>query len=154
MLDPNLRKGVVSSYNDKDGFGYITTYTNKEYYFKITNVQGNVLPVAGDQVVFQIDKKNETLARQIQITKRNEKIIRQVITCPKCGKEVLPKVNFYKEKPTYTTCPECGEILKDIKDENKKEVKKRTALYTFIYYTVNVLFVLILIFIFKHFFLK
>lgn len=116
-------KGTVKFYNAEKGFGFIFSEGLKEdIFFRIGEWKHPSVPNGNDDVEFELGEDQKGFrARNIQLVRSaqekrnsardfNSKDDR--ITCPSCGRKVVPRMVTYRGEPDKTLCPYCGTVIK------------------------------------------
>lgn len=122
-------KGTIKFYNSNDGYGFIfSADTNKDYYFNITEWKNETLPNAGQKVEFNdFESKKGLSAKDIKLladceNKENTKSTDDRITCPSCGKKIIPRMQFSNGEPYATLCPFCATEIKKFEQNNSNSM--------------------------------
>jgi cold shock CspA family protein/predicted RNA-binding Zn-ribbon protein involved in translation (DUF1610 family) len=116
-------RGTVKFYNPEKGFGFIFSEGLKEdIFFRIGEWKHPSVPSGNDDVEFELGEDQKGFrAKNIQLIfsaqdKRNKvhesKHKDDRITCPSCGRKVVPRMVTYRGEPDKTLCPYCGTVIK------------------------------------------
>lgn len=160
-------KGHIKWFSKNNNYGFITSPSGKDIYFKLENIQGSrdeldkeknkksIIPENGDfveYVYYEVDGASR--AKKIMITQRSKSIF----ICPSCNENIKPKIvferndmeqeigqEFQQRKPMHTICPNCFTILEEYETSSDKlSIYNRSAILLLI---LLVLFVFIKIFL-------
>ena len=128
-------QGTVKWFSSEKGYGFITSVSGEDHYFNVQSIKGAKLPSNGDIVNFEstLGKKGKR-ASNVIITAKNpeQKKTRtdartdQRITCPRCNRQIVPRINFYQGIPEKSYCPFCAA---EIKDFTRRDCFIATAVY-------------------------
>ena len=113
-------RGKVKWFSSEKGFGFITRTLDdgyQDYFLHISDVVGPDAPQSGDTVTFSTKqtKKGEA-ATDVRIVGREEKrrevhrgktIRDDRVACIKCGKLMVPRIQFKNGEPHARICPFC-----------------------------------------------
>lgn len=122
-------RGTVKFYNTEKGFGFIFSDGLKEdIFFRIGEWKHPSVPSGNDDVEFELGEDQKGFrAKNIQLIfsaqdKRNKVHESQHkddrITCPSCGRKVVPRMVTYRGEPDKTLCPYCGTIIKTFENND------------------------------------
>ena len=120
-------KGKVKFFKEQEGYGFILGENGEEYYFNIHDIKSFERPPRmGDLAEFNVKtstaKNKKDKAVDVEITNadtsgsnsRSENRRRDDrITCPNCGRKIVPRLVTYQGAPEKSLCPYCGTIVKD-----------------------------------------
>lgn len=120
-------KGKIKFFKEQEGYGFILGENGNEYYFNVHDIKSfDTPPRMGDLAEFNVKestaKNKKDKAVDVEITKgeSTESISRKEnrrrddrITCPHCGRKIVPRLVTYRGDPEHSLCPYCGTIVKD-----------------------------------------
>lgn len=124
MPEKKMSSGVVMLYKRDDGYGFIRPDAGgDDIYFSIHAVEGSQIPAAGDKVEFTISSRRPRNGKSARaqtvriVVKKESGKARQDdrITCPHCGRKVVPRIRFYQGSPEASYCPFCAGLIKDFR---------------------------------------
>lgn len=106
--------GAVKMFNSAKGFGFIKADTGTEYFFHVSELQGQNHIAVGDKVHFYVED-GEKGPRAVQVVSgdggnRGNEDPR--VTCTGCSKKIVPRIITYRGRPYKSICPYCGETYK------------------------------------------
>ncbi|MBE6422812.1 cold-shock protein [Succinivibrio dextrinosolvens] len=115
-------KGKVKFFKEQEGYGFILGENGEEYYFNVHDIKSfEKTPRMGDLAEFNVKastaKNKKDKAVDVEITNadtsesnsRNENRRRDDrITCPNCGRKIVPRLVTYQGSPEKSLCPYCG----------------------------------------------
>lgn len=118
-------RGTIKFYNRDKGYGFIFTDDSaQDIYFRISEWKNHSAPANNDIVEFDTKpgrKGSEAInIKCVRSAEERKQIQREAnrpkddrVTCPHCGKKMVPRVNFYRGKPEASYCPFCAGKIKD-----------------------------------------
>ena len=115
-------KGKIKFFKEQEGYGFILGENGNEYYFNVHDIKSfDTPPRMGDLAEFNVKestaKNKKDKAVDVEITKgeSTESISRKEnrrrddrITCPHCGRKIVPRLVTYRGAPEQSLCPYCG----------------------------------------------
>ena len=115
-------KGKIKFFKEQEGYGFILGENGNEYYFNVHDIKSfDTPPRMGDLAEFNVKestaKNKKDKAFDVEITKgeSTESISRKEnrhrddrITCPHCGRKIVPRLVTYRGAPEKSLCPYCG----------------------------------------------
>ena len=115
-------KGKIKFFKEQEGYGFILGENGNEYYFNVHDIKSfDTPPKMGDLAEFNVKeskaKNKKDKAVDVAITKgeSTESILRKAnrrrddrITCPHCGRKIIPRLVTYSGAPEQSLCPYCG----------------------------------------------
>jgi cold shock CspA family protein len=109
----STERGTVKWLSIDKGFGFIVDIANRDRYFRVTDVIGKKLPIAGQDVTFvPLENKRGYSATQISLlghataTAGNGRV-----HCVSCNNHVFPRLVTYRGVPDNSFCPVCGSLI-------------------------------------------
>lgn len=112
-------QGRVKWFSEEKGYGYIVADDGKEHYFNIRDIQGTSLPRNGDAVTFasgQGTKGPRASSVVIDTNSQSNTGSRNTderVTCPHCGKKMMPRLIIWNGTPQNSVCPFCAGVYKN-----------------------------------------
>jgi cold shock CspA family protein len=115
-------RGTVKFYSRDKGYGFIfTDQHDRDIYFKISEWKNPSAPNSNDIVEFETKPGRKGLEainiKCIRSDQQRKQAQREAsderVTCPSCGKKMVPRISFYHGKPQASFCPYCGTKIKD-----------------------------------------
>lgn len=109
--------GTVKWFSQEKGFGFITSESGEDHYFNVQAIQGANLPSNGDQVSFDSKPGNKgPRAFNVSIISKATKVSSRPnddrISCPSCGKKIVPRMITNRGEPQKSVCPYCAATVK------------------------------------------
>lgn len=110
-------KGVVKWFSREKGYGFITSEDGEDHYFNVQSVRGVDLPSIGDKVGYD-SKLGSKGPRALNVhivekaAKENNRAADDRISCPGCGKKIVPRIITYRGEPQQSVCPYCAATVK------------------------------------------
>ena len=116
-------RGTVVFYNKDKGYGFIRTKEESDYFFGYRAFSGTKLPEAGDLVEFTVSPRppkpgKSPNVEHLEIVGKDNDFSDSKVTCPHCGKRVLPRITTYYGRPSESYCPLCGGKIKDFNHDD------------------------------------
>ncbi|MCH8479713.1 MAG: cold shock domain-containing protein, partial [Wenzhouxiangella sp.] len=110
-------KGKVKWFSSDKGYGFITSDSGEDFYFNVQGVKGPDLPSNGDVVRFEKRSgKKGPKALNVRITLRapptDTRPADDRISCPSCGKRIVPRIITNQGAPQKSVCPYCAATVK------------------------------------------
>jgi cold shock CspA family protein len=112
--------GKVKWFSSEKGYGFITRTLDdgyQDYFLHISDVVGPDAPQSGDTVTFSTkETKKGEAATDVRIVSREEKLREDRrgkttrddrVMCIKCGKRMVPRIQFKNGEPHARICPFC-----------------------------------------------
>ena len=111
-------KGRVKWFSTEKGYGFVTSESGEDHYFRVQHVVGADLPTNGDTVDFDPANGNKgPIASNVRIVSRSEPAhVRKRddrIDCPGCGKTIVPRIITDHGVAVRSVCPFCGGEVED-----------------------------------------
>jgi cold shock CspA family protein/predicted RNA-binding Zn-ribbon protein involved in translation (DUF1610 family) len=118
-------QGKIKWFSKEKGYGYVVADDGKDFYFNVRDLKGTDLPGNGDIVSFQIGQGPKgpkatsiSIIAKAQINAnqngaRNPKNTDDRVTCPHCGKKMVPRIITNRGEVSKSVCPFCGGTFKD-----------------------------------------
>lgn len=115
-------KGKIKLFKEQEGYGFILGENGNEYYFNVHDIKSFERPPRmGDLAEFNVkestakNKKDKAVDVAITQATSSESISRKKnrrrddrITCPHCGRKIIPRVVINNGAPEQSICPYCG----------------------------------------------
>ncbi|AJI54448.1 'Cold-shock' DNA-binding domain protein [Francisella philomiragia] len=104
-------QGTVKFYSKEKGYGFIfSSESEKDLFFGISDWKNPTVPEGGDDIEFDIKetKKGKQAINikliKAQAVKKQEHFVKNDdrISCPSCGKKIVPRTITYKGRPQKT----------------------------------------------------
>ena len=112
--------GTVKWFSTEKGYGFITSDSGEDHYYRVTGVKGSDLPINGDRVAFESNygEKGPVATGVCIVTKSaNRSTSRDDrIKCPECGKAIVPRIITDRGSLSHSVCPFCGTQIKYLAD--------------------------------------
>ena len=151
-------KGKIKFFKEQEGYGFILGENGNEYYFNVNDIKSfDTPPRMGDLVEFNVKestaKNKKDKAVDIAITKADSseskssnknKRRNDRITCPHCGRKIVPRLVTYRGAPEHSLCPYCGSIVKNFSSGYFEIV---VAVVLFVVVLVGILFFIVKVFL-------
>ena len=114
-------QGKIKWFSEEKGYGYVVSEDGQNYYFNVRGIKGTELPRNGDCVSFEVGQGNKgpratSLEILFKATSEGRSALAQRsddrVTCPHCGKKMVPRIITYRGSPQQSVCPFCGKTYK------------------------------------------
>jgi CspA family cold shock protein len=108
--------GTVKWFSEAKGYGFITGPDGTDYYFHAKDVRGATLPRNGATVQFDAQQgKKGPAARSVEIRSQPAGSRDDRLTCPHCGKRMVPRIITDHGSLSHSVCPFCGGTIKSFR---------------------------------------
>jgi len=111
-------EGTVKWFSKEKGYGFIASESGIDHYFNVQGVNGASLPSIGDKVTFDSKSGDKgprafnisiTSKAAAEVTKNSD----DRVSCPSCGKKIVPRMITYRGQPQKSVCPYCATTVKE-----------------------------------------
>ena len=117
-------EGVIQTYKEDRGFGFISDPNKERYFFHITDLIDEGRPDIGRKVCFEVSENDRGLkADNVTFKEQADSITDgNKVQCPNCHFYVTPRivlahaaplVAFERGYPSASYCPRCASMIKD-----------------------------------------
>ena len=108
--------GTIKWFSAGKGFGFIISSSGQEHYFRAQSVNGRASPSKGDSVTFDpIQGDKGPRAVNVTVTKKaapqHRGRVDDRVTCPGCGRKIVPRMITYRGEPEKSVCPYCATLI-------------------------------------------
>ncbi|SFS31310.1 'Cold-shock' DNA-binding domain-containing protein [Succinivibrio dextrinosolvens] len=114
-------KGKIKFFKEQEGYGFILGEKGEEYYFNVHDIKSFERPPRmGDQAEFNVkastsenkkDKAVDVVITKADFSEENNRHDDR-ITCPNCGRKIVPRLVTNQGQAEKSLCPYCGAKVK------------------------------------------
>lgn len=113
--DAVILKGVITEITDDGNMGKINCGRGQIYTFAADQLDKDYIPVLRDVVEFDLIEDQPFAIRLYHRARAlegsNGASVDLRVSCPRCGKPIIPKAEIRKGRVIATRCPECNAEL-------------------------------------------